>query len=385
MAAPVPGETFADSFSAAWAALVDAGALRNPHYRSAKRRPLDGGVVCQYDPAHLVSKRPSSVSGGPIRVVREFNPDAFHFGRVDPRREFVCVLGGGAEEPASVVDDWEAESVVWHPRLAPDVPPGAHALAVNVNPLWEGHCLFVPALARRLPQVLSRGALGAALGLAASVEAPDFRLGFNSLGAWASVNHLHFHAGFMGATIPGRRFPCESAARRELASAILPHPAGTAPPGGIDLRLSLARTTDWPLPLLVFAAEDAGGSSEEAAAPPPWQRRALSAAVGAVIEAAQRANVAHNVLCADRGRRVYVIPRQLQPERGGPAEGAMAVALAECCGLAITYSDAAYEAMDALEFARLLAAAALPAADLAQLEEVAVAAVLAAAAGTAAQ
>ena len=189
------------------------------------------------------------------------------------------------------------------------------------------------------------------------------------------ADHLHFHAGFMSKTFAGGGFPIEKSNLRELATASIPAPAEAG--GGPGLRLSVARTTDWPLPTVVFSALNDSGADESDAGPPPlWQRRVLSTVASTLIGAALACNTAHNVLCTARGRRVYVILRALQPERGGgPAEGAMAVALAECCGLAITYSDEAFEAMDAAEFARLLAAAALPGPDQERLEEVAIAAV----------
>lgn len=402
------GDSFSTSFTAAWDALVAAGALRNPHYRAAKRRALVGGLVAQYDPAHLVSKRPSSFSG-PIQVVHEFNASGFHFLRIDPRKECVCTLGATAAvaEGDPLDENLDVAAAVWHPHVAGDIPSGAHFLVVNVSPLWEGHCLFVPSPGRLLPQVLTRQALATALSLLAAVPARDFRVGFNSLGGWASVSelnrlsralstrgvvacpfvrqflrlatpfradHLHFHVGFMTKTFPGGGFPIEESNLRELASASVPAPAEAS--GGPGLRLSVATTTDWPLPTIVFCAQNESGVDDTDADPPLWQRRVLSAVASTLIDAALAGNTAHNVLFAARGRRVYVILRALQPERGGgPAEGAMAVALAECCGLAVTYSDAACDAMDATEFARLLAAAALPGPDQERLEKVAIAAV----------
>ncbi|KAF4705641.1 GDP-D-glucose phosphorylase [Perkinsus olseni] len=72
---------------------------------------------------------------------------------------------------------------------------GAHALLVNVSPLAYGHCLLCPEYKACRPQVLTLDALEVpvAFARAADAERDDMKVTFNSLGAWASVNHLHFH------------------------------------------------------------------------------------------------------------------------------------------------------------------------------------------------
>ncbi|EER16019.1 conserved hypothetical protein [Perkinsus marinus ATCC 50983] len=72
---------------------------------------------------------------------------------------------------------------------------GAHALLVNVSPLAYGHCLLCPDHKACRPQVLSLDALKLAVAFARASDADrgDMKVMFNSLGAWASVNHLHFH------------------------------------------------------------------------------------------------------------------------------------------------------------------------------------------------
>ncbi|KAF4753113.1 GDP-D-glucose phosphorylase, variant 3 [Perkinsus olseni] len=72
---------------------------------------------------------------------------------------------------------------------------GAHALLVNVSPLAYGHCLLCPEYKACRPQVLALDALEVAVAFASAADADrdDMKVTFNSLGAWASVNHLHFH------------------------------------------------------------------------------------------------------------------------------------------------------------------------------------------------
>uniref|UniRef100_A0A4W5JPT1 GDP-D-glucose phosphorylase 1 n=1 Tax=Hucho hucho TaxID=62062 RepID=A0A4W5JPT1_9TELE len=68
---------------------------------------------------------------------------------------------------------------------------------VNVSPLEFGHCLLVPEPTRCNPQVLTPAAIQIGIESVLLSSDPGFRVGFNSLGAFASVNHLHLHGYYM--------------------------------------------------------------------------------------------------------------------------------------------------------------------------------------------
>ena len=141
--------SFGDHYLAAWEAIRQTGAFRNPSYDLAVRRTLPDGVVVQYNPTHAVSKRPPSARGDALAVVRPFDPSAFNFNRV-PAAEIMAYL-----EPVGAL----SLRAQWLRGGAADAPaspePGAddHALIINASPLWLGHSLLVPALRRGLPQV----------------------------------------------------------------------------------------------------------------------------------------------------------------------------------------------------------------------------------------
>lgn len=68
---------------------------------------------------------------------------------------------------------------------------------INVSPLEFGHCLFVPDPSYGFPQILTRTAIQAGIDSVLLSSDPSFRAGFNSLGAFASVNHLHLHGYYL--------------------------------------------------------------------------------------------------------------------------------------------------------------------------------------------
>lgn len=51
---------------------------------------------------------------------------------------------------------------------------------------------MIPRILECLPQRIDRDSFLLALYLAAEAGSPYFRLGYNSLGAFATINHLHF-------------------------------------------------------------------------------------------------------------------------------------------------------------------------------------------------
>lgn len=62
----------------------------------------------------------------------------------------------------------------------------------QVSPIEYGHVLLIPKVLECLPQRIDRDSLLLALQMAAEAANPYFRLGYNSLGAFATINHLHF-------------------------------------------------------------------------------------------------------------------------------------------------------------------------------------------------
>jgi len=242
---------------------------------------------------------------------------------------------------------------------APPTATGEHAVYINVNPLLPGHSLLVPFIDACLPQAVSPPVMEIALAFAAMARRRrDLRVGFNSIGAWASVNHCHWHVFYVGDTFGSPCLPIEHAATEPLTSA--PYAGGGG--GGGDWTLSLAKLTGWPLPGFVFSiapSATTATATDDYTTPPGVLAALARAAGGFVADALIRRDIAHTLLIGPAGRTVYVLPRQHQ--RGGGAEaGELAVALAESCGLAIVYTQEAYDTLTGHGYRATLAAFATP-------------------------
>ncbi|CAH8389171.1 unnamed protein product [Eruca vesicaria subsp. sativa] len=74
-------------------------------------------------------------------------------------------------------------------------------VAVNVSPIEYGHVLLIPQVLDCLPQRIDHKSLLLALHMAVEESNPYFRIGYNSLGAFATINHLHFQAYYLAMPI----------------------------------------------------------------------------------------------------------------------------------------------------------------------------------------
>ena len=72
---------------------------------------------------------------------------------------------------------------------------------INVSPIEYGHVLLVPRVMDSLTQLVDQAAMRLALQFCEHSNNPYFRLCYNSLGAYGTINHLHFQVGFQG-TLP---------------------------------------------------------------------------------------------------------------------------------------------------------------------------------------
>lgn len=68
-----------------------------------------------------------------------------------------------------------------------------HAIIANVSPISRYHSLICPSIMKCLPQIVTLESLILILEIMFLFQDRDVRIGFNSLCALASVNHLHYH------------------------------------------------------------------------------------------------------------------------------------------------------------------------------------------------
>ncbi|KAF5202806.1 Gdp-l-galactose phosphorylase [Thalictrum thalictroides] len=226
--------------------------------------PGEYGFIAQLNEGRHLKKRPTEFRVD--KVLQPFDENKFNFTKVG-QEEVIFQF----EEKEN--DDFGAQFVSSAPL---DTGNSPSVVAINVSPIEYGHVLLIPKILERFPQRIDRESFLLALHMAAEVGNPYFRLGYNSLGAFATINHLHFQAYYL--YVP---FPIEKAPTRKI----------TTNCGHVKI----SELLNYPVKGLVFE----GGHSIEN----------LSIAVSESCICLQENNIPYNVLIADSGKRIFMLPQ----------------------------------------------------------------------------
>ena len=194
-------------------------------------------------------------------------------------------------------------------KVAPNevlVDMAPHRVLVNASPLTFGHFLFCPFIEQKMNQKLTSQAIATVLTFAKGFKRKDFHMMFNSLGGWASVNHLHFHGLFLGGNEwkeDEHRLPCE--VERIMDKDCLLFPNGSFPVekcrevGECFYTASGSSVTLIDSHVLGIRLRS---GSEDGFAGDVWS----------LIRAILDLDIPHNLLIADSAETVFVFPRQIQ-------------------------------------------------------------------------
>lgn len=140
--------------------------------------PGEYGFIAQLNEGRHLKKRPTEFRVD--KVLQPFDGNKFNFTKV------------GQEEVLFQFEASEDGETQFFPSAPIDVENSPSVVAINVSPIEYGHVLLIPRVLECLPQRIDRESFLLALHMAAEAGNPYFRLGYNSLGAFATINHLHF-------------------------------------------------------------------------------------------------------------------------------------------------------------------------------------------------
>mmetsp|Transcript_35757 Transcript_35757/g.88004 ORF Transcript_35757/g.88004 Transcript_35757/m.88004 type:complete len:615 (-) Transcript_35757:757-2601(-) len=228
------------------------------------------GFVAQFNEGRATKKRPTEFAVD--KVCQEFDGGKFNFTKADKKEILFCFEAGRVSLDSS---EYHAAS-----PLTSDAPT---VVFINVSPIEYGHVLLCPRVTEGLPQRIIPAALLPALYMAAESRNPYFRVGYNSLGAYATINHLHFQAYYLM-----EAFPIERACTGRLPSSVYKkrHRHGS----------TVNQVLNYPVRCLCFELGDGFES--------------LADLVGTACQRLQARNIPFNLLIADHGARVFLIPQK---------------------------------------------------------------------------
>uniref|UniRef100_A0A7N0U3J3 GDP-L-galactose phosphorylase n=1 Tax=Kalanchoe fedtschenkoi TaxID=63787 RepID=A0A7N0U3J3_KALFE len=224
--------------------------------------PGEYGFIAQLNEGRHLQKRPTEFRVD--RVLQPFDQKKFNFTKI------------GQEEILFQFEASECGEIQYFPEAPIHVENHPSVVAINVSPIEYGHVLLIPRIFECLPQRIDNESLLLALHMAVEAANPYFRLGYNSLGAFATINHLHFQAYYLA--VP---FPIEKAPTNEVVT--------------LSSGVKIYKLLKYPVRGLVFE----GGQTLED----------LSKAVSDSCICLQNNNIPHNVLISDSGKRIFLLPQ----------------------------------------------------------------------------
>ncbi|OWM85871.1 hypothetical protein CDL15_Pgr012121 [Punica granatum] len=225
--------------------------------------PGKNGFIAQLNEGRHLKKRPTEFRVD--KVLQPFDGNKFNFTKVGQEEVLFQFEASG---------DGEAQ---FFPEAPIDAENSPSVVAINVSPIEYGHVLLIPRILDCLPQRIDHESFLLALHMVVEADNPFFRLGYNSLGAFATINHLHFQAYYLA--VP---FPVEKASTKKTTTL-----------GNSAVKVSELR--NYPVRGLVF---EGGNTLED-----------LSNAVSDSCVCLQENNIPYNVLISDCGKRIFLFPQ----------------------------------------------------------------------------
>lgn len=264
----VPTDFFINLLLGQWEDRMTQGLFRyDVTACETKVIPGNLGFVAQLNEGRHLKKRPTEFRVD--RVLQPFDSAKFNFTKVGQEEVLFQFENSGSDDSYFL-----RSAAVTVADRAPNV------VAINVSPIEYGHVLLIPRVLDHLPQRIDQESFLLALHMAAEAASPYFRLGYNSLGAFATINHLHFQAYYL--TVP---FPVEKAATQRIPLA----------EGGIKSGVKVSKLMNYPVRGLVF---EEGNTLND-----------LANVVSSACIWLQDNNVPCNVLISDSGRKIFLFPQ----------------------------------------------------------------------------
>ncbi|XP_073155038.1 GDP-L-galactose phosphorylase 1-like isoform X2 [Henckelia pumila] len=225
------------------------------------------GFIAQLNEGRHLKKRPTEFRID--KVIQPFDESKFNFTKVG-QEEVLFRFEPGTGNKSYYCANASASSVESSPTV----------VTINVSPIEYGHVLLIPHVLDCMPQKIEPNSFLLALCLAREASDPYFRVGYNSLGAFATINHLHFQAYYLSVPFPLERAPTRMIMNGE---------------GSDEVGVMVSELLDYPVRGFVFEAG--------------CKLSAISDAIANCCFYLQNNNIPFNILISDFGHRVFLLPQ----------------------------------------------------------------------------
>ncbi|KAJ8476528.1 hypothetical protein OPV22_020255 [Ensete ventricosum] len=256
-----PQSTFLDRLLKEWDDRKVRG-LFHHDVNACETKILSGdyGFILHLIEGRDLKKRPTEFSID--RVLQPFDGKKFNFTKI-AQEEMLFRFEESENDKSGFSEN--------DPTAASESP---NVIAINVSPIGYGHVLLIPRILDCLPQRLDEQSFLLAVYMAREAKTPYLRVAYNSLGAFATINHLHFQALYLAGVLPVEKAPSQRI--MTLVSGV-----------------EIFQLSHYPVRGLVFG----GGSNLED----------LSFAVSRACIFLQDNDIPYNVLISDAGKQIFLL------------------------------------------------------------------------------
>jgi len=213
-----------------------------------------------------------------------------------------------------------------------------------VSPLCVNHCLLPLFSAKGLPQVIDSDSVALVLKVFNMSNSETLRIGYNSIGAYSSVNHLHFQLFYADDLFTIGKFPIELAEKKEFFRSNLQNIKDEI--NTYSVGIIIKELPDYPAKTIVIQPMDTNTDIGKIYS-------SLSFAAGAITNILLENNIPHNILMSEKGCCIYIVPRKYEKDR---QDDNMNCSLFEISGLAVCKNKDFYDNLTKEEYEKILKA-----------------------------
>jgi len=320
-----------------------------------KMKLLDTGYLAYFNASLIKNKRRSQVdydtpeesktnTDSKVKIFEDFDENKFNFNDCTPPEILFYVnLDEETVITKEANDKWEEEHLFDEEQLEHEISETEnHPVVINVSPLCPNHCIIPLFPQEELPQTIGQDIIMLLLQVFKISNSKELKIGYNSLGAFASVNHLHFQLLYGGDLFKSAKFPIEEVPRKEIHRTSLQNPNEKI--NIYSVGVIIEELVNYPVRGFVLK---------------PFEEKAelgdiyssLSFVAGTITNYLLEKEIPHNLVFSDLGQTIYIIPRQHESNHQNEA---FKCAWLEIAGLAVCRDEETYNIITPKTFEEVL-------------------------------
>jgi len=277
-------------------------------------------------------------------VYKNFDESKFNFNKVNPKEILFTI---NLDEESIITNEKvkkDEEDIDFDEnQLENEISESSlHPVLINISPIAANHCILPLFPTEELPQVIGSDILVLLLQVFKMSNSETLRVGYNSIGGYSSVNHLHFQLIYADDLIKSDKFPMELAEKKEFHRSGLQSIKDEI--NMYSVGVIFEELSEYPARTFVIRPIDKNADIGDIYS-------SLSFAVGALTNILLDKNIPHNIFISEKGYCIYITPRIYEKD---VHDDNMKCAWLEIAGVAICRNKKFYESITQEVFEKIL-------------------------------